>query len=91
MNQLNEEELEKVSEMLKVSDALEGKEPILTDADPEDIPRLAEDEEGQLEDGEEGDAVDELEVNSRRVVLDDQASSVSRQVSQSAHSAINSL
>ncbi len=91
MNQLNEEELEQVSEMLKVSDALEGREPILTEADGDEHGKHVDFADREVDPAEEDDYVDDIDVNSRRVVLDDQASSVSRQVSLSAHSAINSL
>ena len=94
VNQLNEEELEKVSEMLKISQAMEGKGDILTEADGEEFARQAEPEandEEPADDQEEADLIEEIDLNNRRAIIDDQATSVSRQVSQSAHSAINSL
>ena len=99
VNNLNEEELEKVSEMLRVSEAMDKGDKNAMFADEDDC------EEADREQDEEtvvaSEAVDQVndlhEVASGlkratvHVPSDDQASSVSRQVSQSSKSAIASL
>lgn len=75
VNNLNEEELEKISEMLKVSEALDRNEPLGEDGDHDGEVRFDEDVDGN--EAEQQDQVDDL-VSSVQVKDDDQLTSVSR-------------
>lgn len=82
VNQLNEEELEKVSEMLRVSEALENDDAHAFDRDEDDEAVRLEDEPREL-DAESQDQVDDLSSSCFKLkavtIADDAASSVSRQ------------
>ncbi len=75
VNNLNEEELEKISEMLKVSEALDRNEPLVEEGDRDGEVRFDEDADGN--EAEQQDQVDDL-VSSVQVKDDDQLTSVSR-------------
>ena len=101
VNTLNEEELEKVSEMLRVSEAMDkgDRNAMFADEDGQDYDGAdREQDEETVVATEANDQVNDLhEVASglKRVTVhfpsDDQASSVSRQVSQTSKSAIAPL
>lgn len=88
VNQLNEDELEKVSEMLRVSEALSDKDNLDADAGAEDGETRQEDD---CEADEAEDTVDDFIEKRVRVVLPDEMSSVSRAASMTSKSAVASL